>query len=95
MQDDIEAYVKTCLICQQDKGKQQLPAGLLEPLSVAEKPWDSVTMDFIVALPKSHGFNSIMVVVDRFSKYATFILCPPNVKVDEAARLFFKNVVKL
>ncbi|TYK05161.1 reverse transcriptase [Cucumis melo var. makuwa] len=95
MQDDIESYVKTCLVCQQDKGEQQLPAGLLEPLPIAEKPWDSVTMDFIVALPKSHGFGTIMVVVDRFSKYATFIPCPLDVKVDEAARLFFKNVVKL
>ncbi|KAA0040658.1 hypothetical protein IC582_025605 [Cucumis melo] len=95
MQDDIESYVKTCLVCQQDKGEQQLPAGLLEPLPIAEKPWDSVTMDFIVALPKSHGFGTIMVVVDRFSKYATFIPCSPDVKVDEAARLFFKNVVKL
>ncbi|KAA0032828.1 reverse transcriptase [Cucumis melo var. makuwa] len=38
MQDDIESYVKTCLVCQQDKGEQQLPAGLLEPLSIAEKP---------------------------------------------------------
>ncbi|KAA0050296.1 reverse transcriptase [Cucumis melo var. makuwa] len=94
MQDDIESYVKTCLVCQQDKGEQQLPARLLEPLPIAEKPWDSVTMDFIVALPKSHGFGTIMVVVDRFSKYATFIPCPPDVKVDEAARLFFKNIVK-
>ena len=93
MQDDIEAYVKTCLVCQQDKEEQQLPAGLLEPLPVAEIPQDSVTMDFIVALPKSQGFGSIMVVVDKFS--ATFIPCPPDVKVDEAARLFFKNVMKL
>lgn len=38
MQDDIEAYVKTCLICQQDKGEQPLPTRLLEPLPVAEKP---------------------------------------------------------
>ena len=36
-----------------------------------------------------------MVVVDRFSKYATFIPAPADCKVDEAARLFFKNVVKL
>lgn len=52
-------------------------------MPVTEKPWDSVTMDFIVALPKSHGFDAIMVVVDRFSKYTTFIPCPPDVKVDE------------
>ena len=52
-------------------------------------------MDFIVALPKSEGFGSIMVIVDRFSKYATFVPTSTDCKVNEAARLFFKNVVKL
>lgn len=90
MQDDVKAYVQTCLVCQQDKVEQQHPTDLLEPLSIAEEPRDSVTMDFIVALPKSKGFGSIIVVVDRFSKYATFIPCPADVKVNEAARLFFR-----
>ena len=52
-------------------------------------------MDFIVALPKSEGFGSIMVIMDRFTKYATFVPTSADCKVDEAARLFFKNVVKL
>ncbi|KAI4313284.1 hypothetical protein L6164_026275 [Bauhinia variegata] len=95
MQDDIEAYVRTCLICQQDKIEQQHPAGLLEPFPIAERPWESVSMDFIVALPKSEGYGSIIAVVDRFSKYATFILAPEDCKVDEAAHLFFKHMVKL
>ena len=95
LKEDVEAYVRTCLVCQQDKVEQQQPAGLLEPLPIAERPWESVSMDFIVALPKSEGFGSIMVVVDRFSKYATFIPATADCKVDEAARLFFKNVVKL
>ena len=72
MRDDIEAYVRTCLICQQDKVKMKAPGGLLEPLPIAEKSWDSVTMDFITCLQNSEGFGTIMVVVDHFSKYATF-----------------------
>ncbi|KAI4331788.1 hypothetical protein L6164_016743 [Bauhinia variegata] len=93
--DDIEAYVRTCLVCQQDKVEQQHPVGLLEPLPIAKRPWESVFMDFIVALPKSKGYGSIMVVVDRFSKYAMFIPAQADCKVDEAAHLFFKHVVKL
>ena len=71
-----------------------MPDGLLEPLPVPERPWESVTMDFIVGLPKADGFGSIMVVVDRFSKYATFIPATKECPVEEAARLFLKNVVK-
>lgn len=38
MQDDVELYVRTCLVCQQDKIEQQRPASLLEPLMTPEKP---------------------------------------------------------
>ena len=51
-------------------------------------------MDFITCLPKSEGFGSILVVVDRFSKYGTFIPTSGDCTADEAARLFFKHVVK-
>ncbi|KAH9688170.1 Endonuclease [Citrus sinensis] len=95
MRDDIEAYVRTCLVCQQDKVDHQLPAGLLEPLPLATRPWESVSMDFITSMPKSEGCESIMVVVDRYSKYATFIAAPVDCKADEAARLFVKHIVKL
>ena len=45
----------------------------MEPLPIAERPWDNVTMDFIIGLPNSEDNNSIIVVVDKLSKYATFI----------------------
>ena len=67
----------------------------MEPLPTASKPWESVTMDFISALPKSEGCGSIMVVVDRYSKYATFIAAPTDCKADEVARLFVKHIIKL
>ncbi|KAL5835883.1 hypothetical protein ACOSQ3_015435 [Xanthoceras sorbifolium] len=94
MRDDIEAYMKTCLVYQQDKNEQQSPGGLLEPLPIPERPWESVTMDFISALPKSDGCGSIMVVVDRLSKYATFIAAPTDCTAEQAARLFLRDVVK-
>ncbi|GKV20109.1 hypothetical protein SLEP1_g30273 [Rubroshorea leprosula] len=59
-----------------------------------ERPWECVTMDFISALPQSEGCRSILVVVDRFSKYRTFILAPWDCKAEEAACLFVKHVVK-
>ena len=51
-------------------------------------------MDFIISLPKSKGYRSIIVVVDRFSKYATFIAAPKDCTTEEITRLFLKNVVK-
>ncbi|GJY19124.1 putative nucleotidyltransferase, ribonuclease H [Tanacetum coccineum] len=93
-EDDVETFVRTCLICQQDKIEQKKPGGLLEPLPTPKGPWESVSMDFITCLPKSEGGGSIIVVVDRFSKYGTFIAAPPDVTADDTTKLFFKNVVK-
>ena len=47
MEDDIEAYSKTCHVCQVDKTERRKEAGLLQPLPVPERPWLSVSMDFI------------------------------------------------
>lgn len=47
--------------------------GLLQPLAVPTQAWQIVCMDFIDGLPKSHRFDSIMVVVDKFTKYANFV----------------------
>ncbi|RVW28744.1 Transposon Tf2-11 polyprotein [Vitis vinifera] len=55
IRDEVEAYMRTCLVCQRDKVEQQQPRGLLEPLPIAECPWESITMDFIIGLPKSEG----------------------------------------
>ena len=52
-------------------------------------------MDFISALPKSEGCRSIMVVVDCYSKYVTFIAVLTDCKADEPTCLFIKHIVKL
>nr|GEW61427.1 Toll/interleukin-1 receptor (TIR) domain-containing protein [Tanacetum cinerariifolium] len=94
MGDDVEAFMRTCLICQQYKIDKKKSGGLLEPLPTPKGPWKSVSMNFITCLPKSKGGGSIIVVVDRFSKYGTFIATPPDVTADDTTKHFFKNVVK-
>lgn len=81
-------------MCQQDKIEQRSPAGLLEPLPIPKRPWESISIDFIVVLPKYEGYRTIIVVVDRVFKYGTFIPSPKECSAEETARLFFKHVVK-
>ncbi|TYK01597.1 reverse transcriptase [Cucumis melo var. makuwa] len=95
MRDDVMQYTKTCLICQQDKVEKVKVAGLLDPLPVPTRPWESVSMDFITHLPKVGDFEAILVIIDRFSKYATFIPTTKQCSAEMTAQLFFKHVVKL
>jgi len=64
LKNNVEEYVKTCLICQQNQTLNKKQTSLLQPLPIPEGPWESVSMDFMVNLPPSRGFNAIMVVVD-------------------------------
>jgi hypothetical protein len=63
----ITDFVHQCDVCQHSKHSTAAPAGLLQPLPVPTGPWKDITMDFIEGLPLSDGYNSILVVVDRFT----------------------------
>ncbi|KAL0361544.1 UNVERIFIED_CONTAM: Transposon Tf2-11 polyprotein [Sesamum radiatum] len=94
MRDDVKTYVRTYLICQQDKADHQKKVFLLQPFPIPKRPWESVSMDYISGLPKVGDSGSIIVVVDRLSKYATFIAAPEHVTAEGTTHLFFKHIVK-
>ncbi len=66
----------------------------MQPLPILERPWENVSMDFMVSLPPSKGFNAIMAVVDWFSKMAHFIPTKDSAMAQETCRLFFTHVFK-
>jgi len=94
LKDSAKEYVKTCLTCQQNRTLNKKQAGLLQPLPISKRPWESVSMDFMVSLSPSRGFDAIMVVVDRFSKMAHFIPTKDEAMAQETGRLFFTHVFK-
>jgi transposase InsO family protein len=88
--------VRSCEPCQQNKPSNRQPAGLLQPLEIADQRWEQITMDFIVQLPKTKSkHDAILVVVDRLSKRIHAIPTTTNVTAPEVAQLFFQNIFRL
>ncbi|KAA0062156.1 Ty3/gypsy retrotransposon protein [Cucumis melo var. makuwa] len=69
--------------------------GLLLPLEIPDAIWSDISMDFIEGLPKSHGWEAILVVVDRVSKYAHFLTLKHSYTAKTVVEVFVKEVMKL
>jgi hypothetical protein len=51
-------------------------------------------MDFITGLPKSRGYETIFVVVDRLSKYGHFILLKHPYTVKTVYEVFTTEIIR-
>jgi hypothetical protein len=91
----VTEFVKQCDTCQHAKHSTIAPGGLLQPLPLPSGPWRDITMDFVEGLPLSDGYNTILVVVDRFTKFAHFVPLRHPFTALAVARLFVDTIVKL
>lgn len=66
--------------------------GLLKPLPIPSQAWSHTSMDFIEGLPNSAGKNTILVVVDMFTKYSHFISLSHPFTARKMVKLFLDNI---
>ena len=89
----IREYVQTCDVCQKVKHHKHAPYGYLQPLPISSEPFETITMDFISELPDSKGFDAILVVIDKLTKYAHFFLAHTSDTAPDTARLLFQSII--
>ena len=93
MSREIKKYTSTCDIGQKTKPRRHAPIRMLQPILIPSQPFEVVTMDCIPELPECEGYDNVLVIVDKLTKYAIFIPTTTTITEKGTAELFFQHVI--
>ncbi|QRW17561.1 Retrotransposable element Tf2 protein [Rhizoctonia solani] len=86
-------HVDSCKTCQHIQ-KPKYASVPPQPLELPTRPWQHVSYNMIVDLPKDGDHNSILVIIDSFTKYSIFVKCSKKLKAPKLAELFLEHIWK-
>lgn len=95
----VRRVVTTCDTCIRNKASHHAPYGFMGTTKIPEVPWKSISWDFITKLPLSRepttkiDFDSILVIVERLTKYMIILPYKEASTAEELAYAFLRNVV--
>lgn len=95
MKNDIITFIQNCEVCQRCKSEHVLYPGLLQPLNIPIAPWKDISMDFVEQMPESDGMDTVLVVIDRLSKYGHFIALKHPFSASDVADVFLDQIFRL
>ena len=86
----VTKYIQGCTICQSRKNKPNKSKPPLFPISseAYSTLFTSIAMDFIVKLPISESYDTILTITDTFSKASIFIPCNKTINAKHTAKLY-------
>jgi hypothetical protein len=87
IQANVYLHVNGCKTCQRiclPKSKL-IPA---QPLEIPSRPWQHVSYDMITDLPQDGSHNSILVIVDSFTKFVILVPVSKKLKAPELEEIF-------
>jgi len=92
MRQDVDQYIWNCHNCQLSQTPDIQPLGFFPILPVPDKPWDAISMDFVVGSLVCEGFDAIWVVVDCLPQMQHFIPSHKTIDALGLAELFLRDV---
>lgn len=92
LRQSVNKFVQSCDICQRAKVEHVKLPGLLQPLEIPDHAWQVISLDFIEGLPLSASCNVILVIVDKFSKFAHFLALRHPYTALTVVQLFMSEV---
>jgi hypothetical protein len=68
---------------------------LLKPLSIFDRPWQHVSIDFYKLLKDCNGYDTVFVNVDCLGKHVISIPCKKTITAEKAAKLYITYIYQI
>jgi len=94
MRKDGDHFVRNCHVGRRTMSTRHAPYGVLQPLSVPERPWQHISVDFVTGLLRSKGFYAICVIVDHLTKQRYLIPCTTTITAEGLEDLFCDRIFR-
>ncbi len=95
---DVKQYIRNCHTCRKVKATRDKYHELLNSLSVSDRSWTNITLDFVTELFDSRRYNAVLMIIDRLSKMHHYISCTIDeneITIEKTIKLFIQHVWKL
>ena len=92
IKNDVKRYIQGCFKCQQNKVQHMKKTRELHPLKSSEGPWKEISIDIIGPLLKLNGKDTIVVIVDQFTKMIRLKATTINGSSEEIAKIYHNEI---
>lgn len=100
MKEKVTTFIAKCEHCQKNKHSTHAPYGEMQAQELPDTPWTDISMDFVTGLPTSKdpttnvAYDAILVVVDRFTKYAEYIPFRKDYNAVQLANVIHDRIIR-
>jgi hypothetical protein len=91
MAAEVAHYVRTCDTCQRTKGYNGLKTGKLQPLPVPKERFIDIAIDFFTIHGFKSGPDTVMIIVDRLTKFTVLVPCYKTDNAQTIAKLLLSH----
>jgi phosphoglycerate-specific signal transduction histidine kinase len=95
---DVKQYVRNYHTCKKIKAIRDKYHELLNSLSIFDRSWTNIILDFVIELFDNRKYNAIFMMINRLSKIHHYISCiidENDTTTEETTKLLIQNVWKL
>ena len=92
MRNFVTHYIRNCHICSQSKSQRHNKYSILKLLPILTQWWKDISMNFVINLPISEGYDAVLMMIDWLTKMRHFISMHTTTITETVADLYVNHI---